>query len=184
MQTLALDSLRTTVRGSIVTPSDTAFDTHRGLWNGMIDKRPAVIFRCLGAADVIAAVNTARDAGLQLAICGGGHSFPGFSTCDDGVMIDLSHMKSVSVDPAARVARAAGGLVWSDLDLATQRHGLATTGGTSSTVSVRKTCRSRAGAHSPASHLASADSARTTGPSTAWRNRPKAARRRRSATRV
>jgi FAD/FMN-containing dehydrogenase len=129
MQTLNLDSLRATVRGAIATPSDASYEAYRHIWNGMIDRRPVVIVRCAGAGDVLSAVNTARDAGLPIAVCGGGHSFPGFSTCDNGMMIDLRSMKSVRVDPAARRARAEPGVTWSDYDRETQAFGLASTGG-------------------------------------------------------
>jgi FAD/FMN-containing dehydrogenase len=129
MDTLNLDSLRATTRGTIVTPTDAAFESYRRIWNGMIDRRPALIVRCAGAGDVIAAVKTARDAGLAIAVCGGGHSFPGYSTCDGGVMIDLRSMKGIRVDPVARRARAEAGNTWSDYDRETQAFGLASTGG-------------------------------------------------------
>lgn len=129
MQTLQLDSLRAKVRGALIAPADSAFESYRRIWNGMIDRRPAAIFRCTSAEDVIVAVNTARDSGLPLAICGGGHSFPGFSTCDHGVMIDLRSMKGIQIDPVARRARADAGNTWSDYDRETQAFGLASTGG-------------------------------------------------------
>jgi len=129
MQTLNLESLRAMVRGAILAPTDTAYQSYRRIWNGMIDRHPALIFRCAGAADVIIAIKTARDAGLPIAVCGGGHSFPGFSTCDNGVMIDLRSMKGIRVDPVARRARAEPGNTWSDYDRETQAFGLASTGG-------------------------------------------------------
>jgi FAD/FMN-containing dehydrogenase len=95
----------------------------------MIDRRPAVIARCATTADVVAAVNAARERGLVVAVRCGGHSLPGFSTCDDGMLIDLSGLKSIAVDPQARTARADGGVLWRELDAATQAHGLHTPGG-------------------------------------------------------
>jgi FAD/FMN-containing dehydrogenase len=129
MQTLNVESLRAAVRGAVLTPSDPAYQSYRRIWNGMIDRHPAIIFRCAGAADVIAAVKTAREAGLPIAVCGGGHSFPGFSCCDNGAMIDLRSMKGIRVDPVARRARADAGNTWSDYDRETQAFGLASTGG-------------------------------------------------------
>src|SRR6266540_4944554 len=95
----------------------------------MIDRRPAMIGRCAGAADVIASVKFARDNHVLLSVRGGGHGVPGFAICDGGLMIDLSRMKSIRVDPAQRTARAEGGVTWGDFDQETQAFGLATTGG-------------------------------------------------------
>ena len=95
----------------------------------MIQKRPAIIARCAGAADVIAAVRFAREAGLVVAVRGGGHSFPGHSVCDDGLMIDLSPMKGIRVDPSERRVRAEAGVLWGEIDRETQAFGLALTGG-------------------------------------------------------
>jgi FAD/FMN-containing dehydrogenase len=114
----------------LITPDDPRYDDCRRVWNAMIDRRPAVIARCHGAADVIAAVNLARESGLPLAIRGGAHSIAGRSTCDDGVVVDFSEMKSIRVDSQARVARAEPGVRWTELDRETQAFGLATTGGT------------------------------------------------------
>ena len=124
------DQLRQRHRGPLITPDDPRYDEGRRVWNAMIDKRPAIIARCRGAADVVAAVNFARDSGLSLAVRGGGHSIAGRSTCDDGVVIDFAEMKSIRVDPAAGVARAEPGLRWTEFDRETQAFGLATTGGT------------------------------------------------------
>lgn len=123
------ERLARAVRGEVLQPGDGGYDEARAVWNGMIDKRPAVIVRCRGAADVIAAVNFARDHDLLLAVRGGGHSFPGKSVCDDGLMVDLSPMRGVRVDPEARVAWVDGGATWREVDHETQAFGLATTGG-------------------------------------------------------
>ena len=128
--------LRGRFRGALLRPGEEGYEEARRVWNGAIDRRPALIARCAGADDVLQALRFARERELPIAVRGGGHSVVGHSVCDGGVMIDLSHMKAVSVDPAARVARAAAGLTWSELDLATQRHGLATTGGTISSVGI------------------------------------------------
>src|SRR4029453_14540603 len=105
------------------------YDEARRVWNGAIDRRPALIARCAGADDVATIVRYARDHGLAVSVRGGGHAVAGHAVVDDGVMIDLSLLKAVTVDPAGRTARAAGGLLWRDLDRATQPYGLATTGG-------------------------------------------------------
>ena len=128
--------LRSRFRGALLRPGEEGYEEGRQAWNGAIDRRPALIARCAGADDVVEALRFARERDLPVSVRGGGHSVLGYSVCDDGVMIDLSLMKAVSVDPAARVARAAGGLVWSELDLATQRYGLATTSGAISSVGI------------------------------------------------
>jgi FAD/FMN-containing dehydrogenase len=122
-------ALAAAMRGPVLTAADPAYDAVRKVWNGMIDRRPAAIARCTGAADVIAALAFARDAGLPIAVRGGGHSFPGYSVCDGGVLIDLQLMKSVRVEPVARRARAEGGVLWAEYDRETQAFGLASTGG-------------------------------------------------------
>lgn len=131
MSTLAssLDSLRSSFRGALITAGDSSYEKARRVWNGLIDKRPAVIAECAGAADVMATVKFARDLGLPLAVRGGGHSIGGNSTCDNGVVLDLCRMKGVRVDSVARTARAEGGVLWQDFDHETQAFGLATTGG-------------------------------------------------------
>ena len=116
-------------RGRLITPGDADYDSARSVWNGAVDRRPRVIARCSGTADVIAAVRFARDRDLEIAVRGGGHNVAGTAVCDDGIVIDLSAMRSVWVDPAGRTARVQGGALWSDVDRETQAHGLATTGG-------------------------------------------------------
>jgi len=112
-------------RGRLIGPSDKDYDEARALYNGMIDKRPRVIARCTSAADVMAAVNYAREHDLLLAIRGGGHNGPGFGSCDDGLVIDLSQLRTVRVDPATRTARVDPGCTAADLDHATHAFGLA-----------------------------------------------------------
>lgn len=125
----ALEGLRDGMRGEVVTPADAGYDEHRRVWNGSIDRRPAAIARCAGVADVIAAVRFARDQDLLVAVRGGGHSFPGLSTCDDGLVIDLSPMKGIQVNPDRRTARAQAGVLLGELDHETQAFGLAVPAG-------------------------------------------------------
>jgi hypothetical protein len=125
-----IEGLRTAVRGGVITPADTGYDDARRVWNATINRRPAAIVRCRSAADVIAAVNFARDNRLPLAVRGGAHNVAGRCTCDDGIVIDFSEMKSIRVDPAAQTVRAEPGLRWAEFDRETQAFGLATTGGT------------------------------------------------------
>jgi FAD/FMN-containing dehydrogenase len=125
----ALSELTASFRGQIVTPADLGYDEHRKVWNGSIDRRPAVIARCAGVRDVIAAVKFAREHGLLVAVRGGGHSFPGHSVCDDGMVIDLGLMKGIRVDPEARTARAQAGVLLGELDQETQAFGLAAPAG-------------------------------------------------------
>lgn len=115
--------------GPLIRPGDAGYDEARRVWNGMIDRYPALIARCTGVADVIAAVNFARENDLLVAVRGGGHNVAGTATCDGGLVIDLSLMKGIHVDPAARTARAQAGVVWGELDRETQRFGLAAPGG-------------------------------------------------------
>jgi FAD/FMN-containing dehydrogenase len=124
-----IDGLRSRFRGALLRPGEEGYDEARRIWNGAIDRRPALIARCAGADDVVEAVRFARERELLVSVRGGGHAVAGYAVCDDGLMIDLSLMKAVRVDPQARTARAAGGLLWSEFDKATQPHGLATTGG-------------------------------------------------------
>jgi FAD/FMN-containing dehydrogenase len=124
-----LDQLRGRFRGTLLRPGEEGYAEARRVWNGAIDRRPALIARCAGADDVHEAVRFARAHDLPVAVRGGGHSVLGYGVCDDGIVIDLSALKAVRVDPVARTARAAGGLTWAELDLATQRSALATTRG-------------------------------------------------------
>jgi FAD/FMN-containing dehydrogenase len=125
----SMADLRGRFRGALLRPGEEGYDEARRIWNGAIDRRPALIARCVGVDDVVAAVRFARDHDLPIAVRGGGHAVAGHAVCDDGLMIDLSLMKAITVDPVTRTARAAGGLLWSDFDRATQPFGLATTGG-------------------------------------------------------
>ena len=136
MATATMDDLRARVRGTVTTRDDEGYDEARAVYNAMIDRRPEVVVRAANAGDVIAAVDLARDRGLDLAVRGGGHSVPGFGTCDDGVVVDLGGMRGVRVDPLARTARAEGGATWGDFNAATHAFGLATTGGIISTTGV------------------------------------------------
>ena len=132
----ATASLRGLIEGELIQPGDDGYEEHRRVWNGMIDKRPGLIVRCASLDDVVNTVNFAREEGLQLAVRGGGHSFAGFSTCDGGVVLDLSLMNTVEVDPGSRLARAGGGVTWGVFDAATHAYGLATTGGLISTTGI------------------------------------------------
>jgi FAD/FMN-containing dehydrogenase len=116
--------------GELIAPSDAGYDTHRRVWNLNIDKRPALIARCTCAADVINAVNFAREQRLVVAVRGGAHNVAGLGTCDEGIVLDLSPMKKIEVDPITLMARAEPGVKWTELDRATQAVGLATVGGT------------------------------------------------------
>jgi FAD/FMN-containing dehydrogenase len=115
--------------GELIAPGDERYDRARTVWNAAIDRYPALIVRARGTADVSAAIRHARTTGMALSVRGGGHSAAGLAVADGALMLDLSPMKAVTVDPAACVAVAAAGLTWEELDAATQRHGLATTGG-------------------------------------------------------
>lgn len=128
--------LRARLRGTLTTPADPAYDQARRVWNGMIDRRPALIARCAGAADVIRAVEFARERGLPLAVRGGGHNVAGNAVCDGGLVIDLRDLKAIRVDPVHRTARAEGGVTWGEFDRETQAFGLATTGGVVSTTGI------------------------------------------------
>jgi hypothetical protein len=124
-----LDALKAALRGQLLGPGDDGYEAARKIHNGMIDRRPAMIARCAGVADVIRAVKFARESELLVSVRSGGHGVAGFAVCEGGMMIDLSQMKSVRVDPTARTAHAQGGATWGDFDDETLAFGLATTGG-------------------------------------------------------
>jgi len=124
-----VETFRTSLRGELLCPGDTGYDEARKVWNGMIDKRPGLIARCAGVADVISAVDLARTHQLLVSVRGGGHNIPGNAVCDGGLMIDLACMRSVRVDPVRHTGRAEGGVTWGEFDRETQAFGLATTGG-------------------------------------------------------
>lgn len=136
MTNRTVDALRENVRGQVVTRDDENYEEARTVYNAMIDKRPRVVVRARDAGDVAATVEFARENELDLSIRGGSHSVPGFGTCDDGVVIDLSPMRSVRVDPKTKTARAEGGATWGDFNHATHAFGLATTGGIISTTGI------------------------------------------------
>ena len=129
MHDKAVSQLKSEIRGDVIAPADEKYDGARKVYNAMIDKRPAVIVRASDVADVIAAVKTANVEDLAVAVRGGGHSVPGFGTADDALVIDLSRMKGVRVDPVSKTVRAEGGCTWGDFNHATYAFGLATTGG-------------------------------------------------------
>jgi FAD/FMN-containing dehydrogenase len=134
--TEALEVFRAEFPGEAILPGDPRYDESREVFNAMIDRRPAVIARCSSAADVAAAVDFAREQKLVVAVRGGGHSVAGLSVCDDGLMIDLRGLKRMDVDPAAKTARAGGGVIWGEFDAATQAHGLHTPGGRVTTTGI------------------------------------------------
>jgi FAD/FMN-containing dehydrogenase len=129
-------ALKARVRGTVLTASDDGYDSARSVWNAMINRRPSLIVQCAEAADVRSAVDFARDAGAVIAVRGGGHNIAGTAVCDDGVMIDLTPMKSVQVDAAARTARVQPGATLGDFDRATQAFGLTTPTGINSTTGI------------------------------------------------
>ena len=125
----ALAELQAGFRGEIVGRDDPTYDEHRKVWNGSIDRRPALIARCAGVADVIASVRFGRKHGLPVAVRSGGHSFPGLSVANDAFLIDLGLLKGVRVDPEARTARVQAGVLLGELDRETQVFGLAAPAG-------------------------------------------------------
>src|SRR5919106_246448 len=124
-----VDALRDRFSGELLVPAQPGYDEARRVFNAMIDRRPAAIARCADTADVVAAVDVAREHGVVIAVRCGGHSVAGLSTCDDGMLIDLGGLKSIAVDPVTRTARAGGGVLWGEFDAATQAHGLHAPGG-------------------------------------------------------
>src|SRR4249920_1167724 len=131
-----LAELRSTVAGTVTAPGDPDYETARWTWNHAIDRHPALIVRCTGTADVVAGAQFARSEALPIAVRGGKHSVAGFSTCDDGLVLDLSPMGAVHVDATRNRARVQGGATWKQFDRETQLYGLATTGGLVSSTGV------------------------------------------------
>jgi FAD/FMN-containing dehydrogenase len=129
IHTEALETLKNCFRGEIRLPEDKRYDQTRQIWNAMFDRKPAIIARCIGTTDVINAVNFARDNDLLVAVRGGGHNSAGKAACDDGLMIDLSPMRRVLVNPKQQTARVDGGCLLGDVDHETQLHGLAVPAG-------------------------------------------------------
>src|SRR5512147_3195693 len=137
LQEETVNEFRSAMRGEVLTRENDAYDEVRAIWNGKIhDKRPGLIARCSGVADVITSVNFARENDLLVAVRGGGHNVAGTGSCEGGIMIDLSLMKGVHVDPKAKTARVQGGATWGDVDRETQIFGLATAGGVVSSTGV------------------------------------------------
>ena len=131
-----IGGLRSRLRGALLRPGDASYEETRRIYNGMLSRRPALIIRALGTADIVDAIRFARAHGLEMSVRGGGHSVAGKAVCESGLMLDLSLMKGVHVDPGCRVAWAQGGVTWGELNRETQLHGLATTGGIVSTTGI------------------------------------------------
>src|SRR5258707_13764851 len=131
-----VNELKAELRGELIQPEDAVYESARKVYNGMIDKRPRLIARCVDVADVMAAVEFGRENDLLTAIRGGGHNGGGLGTCDDGLVIDLSRMKGVRVDPAAKKIRVEAGCIWGDVDHATHVFGMAVPCGFISTTGV------------------------------------------------
>jgi len=129
VDTVSFEELEKSFRGELIRPADRGYDVHRKVWNGSIDRRPGLIARCTGVADVLAAVRFARKHELLTAVRGGGHSFPGHSVCDGGIVIDLGPMKGIRVDPEAGTVRAQAGVLLGELDREAQAFGLAVPAG-------------------------------------------------------
>src|SRR4051812_48370347 len=129
LDSAALEQLDAAVKGDVLAPGRDGYDEARAVFNAMIDKRPAAIVRCLDPSDVIAAVDLARVRAAEVSVRSGGHGVTGSQISDGGLVIDLTAMKRIRVDPAAHTVRAQAGVTWGELDAATQRHGLAVTGG-------------------------------------------------------
>src|SRR5690349_19836804 len=133
---LAATELRSAFKGKILIDGDVNYDSERKIWNGMIDRKPALIAQCIDKDDIIHTVKFARKHELLVSVRGGGHNVSGNAVCDGGVMIDLSLMKKVEVDPSKKIAHVEMGATWGDFDKATQPYGLATTGGLITTTGV------------------------------------------------
>ena len=130
------DALRDVLAGELIVPGDAGYDEARSVFNAMIDRRPALIARCATTADVAAAVRFAREHALAVAVRSGGHSVSGLGVCEGGIVIDLGGLKAIDVDPVAKTVRAGGGVLWGELDAATQAHGLHTPGGRVTTTGI------------------------------------------------
>ncbi len=124
-----LADFRASLRGEVIRPGDDGYDAARKVWNGMIDRRPALIVRCAGTADVVGVIQFAGSRNLPVAVRGGGHNVAGNAVGDGGLVVDLSAMKGIRIDPAARTARCDPGVTWGEFDREAQAFGLATTGG-------------------------------------------------------
>ncbi|MCB0185461.1 MAG: FAD-binding oxidoreductase, partial [Caldilineaceae bacterium] len=131
-----VDAFQATLHGALILPTTDNYDEARQVYNAMIDRRPAAIVRCAGVADILRSVTFAREHGLPLAVRGGGHNGGGLGTCDDGLVIDLSPMKGIRVDPVAQTVRVEGGCTWGDVDHATHAFGMATPSGIISSTGV------------------------------------------------
>src|SRR6478672_8200241 len=140
MTGLDVGSLRGAVSGVVSLPGEAAYDAAVAIWNGVIERRPTVVASCRTSDDVAAALAFARGAGLEVSVRGGGHGYAGLALTDGGLMVDLSPMKAVGVDPEARRAQCGGGVTWGELDAATQEHGLAVPGGFISTTGIAGLC--------------------------------------------
>src|SRR5262249_33011932 len=130
LQEATVTVFKQSLRGPLIAPGDDSYAQARQVWNGNIDRRPGLIARPVGVADVIQAINFARDHNLLVSVPGGAHSFAGTCVCYGGLLIDMSLMKAIRVDPVRRMVRAEGGVKWIEFDHETQAFGLATTGGT------------------------------------------------------
>ncbi len=135
-QDLDVSALKASLRGELIQPGDAGYEAARKVYNGMIDRHPAVIACCADIADVIAAVNFGRENGLLVSIRGGGHNAGGLGVCDDGLVIDLSLIRYVHIDPVSRTVRVGGGSTWGDVDHATHAFSLAVPSGIISTTGV------------------------------------------------
>ncbi len=124
-----LVELRQSLEGAVIDPTDAEYDAARRCFNALVDRRPAVIARCTGAEDIAVALDFAQAHELEVAVRGGGHNPAGHCVCDDGLVVDLTAMRAVAVDPQTRIARSQGGATWLDFDTATQAHGLVAPGG-------------------------------------------------------
>ncbi|MEX2565124.1 MAG: FAD-binding oxidoreductase [Cyclobacteriaceae bacterium] len=136
IQTVAWEELNNSITGKLLFPDSEDYDESRAIWNGMIDRKPACIVKCADVKDIVAAVNFGRKHEMLVAVKGGGHNAAGFAMCDEGLVIDLSNMKGIKVDPTTRIAIAQPGVLWGEFDTATQKHGLAVTGGAVTTTGI------------------------------------------------